>query len=113
MNALKSFPSPGDPPSEPPPEAAFDDTDSERIVIVVGPGPECAETVAQSFVVQGEPMRIVWFEQARQALASGLQKALAGVIVCHRAEQLPQSDIHRLREALPGTPVLAWELNAA
>ena len=82
-------------------------------MIVVGPGPEYAETVAHGFVDQGEPMRVVWFEQARQALASGLQKALAGVIVCHCGESLPQSDIHTLRQALPGTPVLAWELNAA
>jgi hypothetical protein len=111
MSALKTVSNPGDSPSEPPTQ--FEETASERVVIVVGPGPECAETIAQSFVTQGEPMRVVWFEQACQALASGLQKALVGVIVCHCGEHLPQGDIHTLRQALPGTPVLAWELNAA
>ena len=96
-----------------PPSAQLEETASERVVIVVGPIPQCAETVARGFVVQGEPMRVIWFEQARQALASGLQTALAGVIVCHLAQQLPQGDISTLRQALPDTPVLAWALNAA
>jgi hypothetical protein len=107
-----SAPKIGDFHSEPPPPE-LEEAVSERVVIVVGPGPECAETVANGFVIQGEPMRVIWFEQAPQALASTLPKALAGVIVCHQARQLPQGDIHTLRQALPGTPVLAWALNAA
>lgn len=83
-----------------------------RVVIVVGPSQECAETVAQGFAAEGEPMKVMWFQQARQVLAAGLQKALAGVVVCHRTEQTPDGDLRALRQALPDTPVLAWELQA-
>ncbi len=82
----------------------------ERVVIVVGPERECAETVAQGFATQGELMRVVWFSEACQAMALGAQNALAGVIVCHRPEQTPQIDINELRRAWPDTPVLAWQL---
>ena len=112
MNAPKTIPAAGDFYPEPP-SSELEVSFPERVVIVVGPGPECAETVAHGFVDQGEPMRVIWFEQARQALASGLQRALAGVIVCHQGRQLPQGEIQTLRQALPGTPVLAWELSAA
>jgi hypothetical protein len=88
--------------SEPPP--------SERVVIVVGPERECAETVAQGFATQGELMRVVWFSEACQAMALGVQKTLAGVIVCHRSEQAPVIDLGELRRAWPDTPVLAWQL---
>ena len=84
--------------------------DVERVVIVVGPEPDCAETVAQGFATQGEAMRVMWFSQACQALASGVQKALAGVIVCHRAEQKPEPELDLLRHAWPETPILAWPL---
>jgi hypothetical protein len=103
--------------SAPAPEAALSEvgvgaTESvgERVVLVVGPAPECAETIAQGFATQGETMRVVWFELARQALAAGLQKALAGVIVCHRTEVAPENELATLRHALPDTPVLAWQL---
>jgi hypothetical protein len=83
---------------------------AERVVIVVGPEPACAETIAQGFATQGELMRVVWFSEACQALALGVQKALAGVIVCHRPEQTPEIDINELRRAWPDTPVLGWQL---
>lgn len=89
-----------DPPASP---------ENERVVIVVGPEPACAETVAQGFAVHGETMRVMWFAQACQALASGAQ-VLAGVIVCHRAEQPPEKDLNLLRHAWPDTPVLACQL---
>lgn len=82
----------------------------ERVVFVVGPEPGCAETVAQGFATQGETMRVMWFAQACQALAAGVQKALAGVIVCHRAEQAPDAELGALRRAWPDTPVLAWQV---
>jgi|GEM_PF-5292974 hypothetical protein len=91
-------------PSPPPSDSA-----AERVVIVVGPEPTCAETVAQGFATQGETMRVMWFDQARQALAAGVQK-LAGVIVCHRAGQAPDGELGLLRSAWPETPVLAWQL---
>jgi hypothetical protein len=83
---------------------------SERVVIVVGPEREYAETVAQGFATQGELMRVVWFSEACQALALGMQKALAGVIVCHHPEQAPELDLCELRRAWPDTPVLALQL---
>ena len=83
---------------------------AERVVIVVGPERECAETVAQGFATQGELMRVVWFSETCQALALGVQKALAGVIVCHHPEQAPAVDLTELRRAWPDTPVLAWQL---
>ena len=83
---------------------------SERVVIVVGPEPDCAETVAQGFATQGESLRVLWFAQTCQALALGMQKALVGVIVCHRPEQVPEPEVSTLRRALPDTPVLAWQL---
>lgn len=86
------------------------DNASERVVIVVGPEPACAERVAQGFATQGEKMRVMWFAQACQALASGVQKALAGVIVCHRAGQAPDNELGLLRSAWPETPVLPWQL---
>lgn len=82
----------------------------ERVVIVVGPAPECVESVAQSFASQGDKIRVIWFEMARQALSSNLLKTLAGVIVCHRAEQQPESELDELRRALPDTPVLPWQV---
>lgn len=82
----------------------------ERTVIVIGPEPTCAETVAQGFAVQGETMRVMWFAQGCQALAAGMQKALAGVIVCHRPEQAPDNEVWTLRRAWPETPVLSWQL---
>ena len=85
-------------------------TPADRVVIVVGPEPACAETVAQGFATQGETMRVMWFAQACQALAAGVQKALAGVIVCHRAEQAPEGELNTLRRAWPDTPVLPWQL---
>ena len=112
MSAPKTAPNAGDFPFEPPSVTQVEEV-QERVVIVVGPVPECATTVAYGFIVQGEPMRVVWFEQACQALTAGLQKVLAGVIVCHQAQHLLQGDIHILRQALPDTPVLAWELKAA
>lgn len=92
------------------PIAAPEPTPSERLVIVVGPEPSCAETVAQNFATQGETMRVMWFSQACQALAAGMQKALAGVIICHRPEQAPDADLGTLRRAWPDTPVLACPL---
>ena len=89
------------------PEAA---APSERVVIVVGAEPTCAETVAHGFAVQGEAMRVMWFAEACQALAAGVQKALAGVIVCHRPEKTPDEELGALRRAWPDTPVLAWQL---
>jgi hypothetical protein len=83
---------------------------SERVVIVVAPEPGCADSVAQGFATQGEPVRVMWFSQGCQALASGMQKALAGVIVCHQAEQTPEADLHALRRAWPDTPVLALQV---
>ena len=83
---------------------------SARVVIVVGPEPGCVETIAQGFATQGELMRVMWFSEACQALALGVQKALAGVIVCHRPEQTPEIDVSELRRAWPDTPVLAWQL---
>lgn len=83
---------------------------SERVVIVVGPEREYAETVAQGFATQGEMMRVVWFSEACQAVALGVQKALAGVIVCHHPEQAPELDLSELRRAWPDTPVLALQL---
>ena len=83
---------------------------SERVVIVVGAEPTYAETVAQGFAVQGEAMRVMWFAEACQALAAGVQKALAGVIVCHRPEKTPDEELGTLRRAWPDTPVLAWQL---
>lgn len=55
-------------------------------------------------------MRVMWFAQTCQALAAGVQKALAGVIVCHRAEQVPEAELGALRRAWPDTPVLPWQL---
>lgn len=83
---------------------------SQRVVIVVAAEQGCAESVAQGFATQGEPMRVMWFAQACQALAAGVQKALAGVIVCHRAEEAPEAELGALRRAWPDTPVLAWRL---
>jgi hypothetical protein len=83
---------------------------SERLVIVVGPEPTCANSFAEGFAQQGETMRVMWFAQACQAVAAGVQKALAGVIVCHRAEQAPDEELGALRRAWPDTPVLAWQL---
>jgi hypothetical protein len=85
----------------------------ERVVVVVGAQPEFAHTVAESFAVQGEAMRVVWFEQARQVLGAELRQALAGVIVCHHREKQPVDALRELRSALPDTPVLAFELRAA
>ena len=87
-----------------------DSAPAERVVIVVGPERECAETLAQGFATQGESMRVVWFSEACQALALGVQKTLAGVIVCHRPEQTPEFNLGELRRAWPDTPVLAWQL---
>lgn len=84
--------------------------DSDRLVIVVGPEPTCAESIAASFARQGETMRVLWFEQARQALAAGVRRALAGVIVCHRSDASPDGELSVLRSALPDTPVLPWQL---
>jgi hypothetical protein len=85
----------------------------ERVVVVVGAQPDFAHTVAENFAIQGETMRVLWFEQARQVLSAGLRQALAGVIVCHHGEQLPAAALRELRDALPETPVLAFELRAA
>lgn len=93
-----------------PSPAAPSEAANERVVIVVGPEPGCAESVAQGFATQGESMRVMWFAQACQALAAGVQKALAGVIVCHRPGQAPDSELGLLRSAWPETPVLPWQL---
>lgn len=82
----------------------------ERVILVVGAAPECADSIAQTFAAQGEKMRVIWFELARQALSSDLLKALAGVIVCHHPEQPPGTELDELRRALPDTPVLAWQI---
>jgi hypothetical protein len=82
----------------------------ERVILVVGAAPECAESIAQSFANQGEKIHVIWFEMARQALSSNLLKALAGVIVCHRTEENPEAELHELRRALPDTPVLPWQV---
>ncbi len=82
----------------------------ERVVIVIGAAPECAESVAQGFATQGEPVEVMWFEKACQAVAAGLHQALAGVIVCHSAERSPASELSELRRALPHTPVLPWQV---
>jgi propanediol dehydratase large subunit len=86
---------------------------SERVVIVVGAEPDCAEQLAQGFARQGEEMRVIWFAQACQALALafGLRVGLAGVVVCHRQEHAPDEELGALRRAWPDAPVLAWQLN--
>lgn len=82
----------------------------ERVILVVGATPEYAKSVAESFANQGDQIRVVWFELARQALSSDLLKALAGVIVCHHPEQTPETELDELRRALPDTPVLPWQI---
>lgn len=83
---------------------------SERLVIVIGAEPVYANSLADGFAQQGEVMRVMWFSQSCQAVASGLQKALAGVVVCHPAGETPDEDLGALRRAWPDTPVLAWPM---
>lgn len=82
----------------------------ERVILVVGATPEYAKSVAESFAHQGDKIRVVWFELARQALSSDLLKALSGVIVCHHPEHPPETELNELRRALPDTPVLPWQI---
>ncbi len=80
-----------------------------QIVIVIGAHPNDAELVAQSFAAHGDSIRVIWFEHAREAIAAGLQKILAGIVVCQDDNQIPSEDLLTLRRALPDTPVLPWE----